>query len=147
MDPNSDTQATDIFGWDLFIDGHPPPVRSKPPRPRKSSAGSPRCATPSSCESTPPTDRAPTNPEQPMPSSIVTTQPAPIPAMTMQPAPIPLVTTQPRPVQAMTSQALPAARPAPRLRGGDESICGCLCALCICFNECYMDEICCDCCY
>jgi len=146
MDPNSDTQATDTFGWDLLVDGHAPPVRSKPPRPRYNSSVVPQPASDSSSESTPPTGQAPTNPEQPTQCPIIITQPAPIPAMTMQPTPVPVVTTQPKPVQVMAFQA-PPTHPAARLRGGNESICGCLCALCICCNECYMDEICCDCFY
>ncbi|KAK5089702.1 hypothetical protein LTR70_007562 [Exophiala xenobiotica] len=44
MDPNSDTQATDVYDRDLFIDGHPPPVRSKPPRPRTGSVVTLQCA-------------------------------------------------------------------------------------------------------
>lgn len=77
MDPNSDTQATDIYDRDLFIDGHPPPVRSKPPRPRNGSVATPQSAVQAPSESDRAPDRAPIEIEQPRPIAPMTLQAPP----------------------------------------------------------------------
>lgn len=106
MDPNSETQTTDVHDRDLSIDSHPPPVRSKPSRPRNDPVPAVQSAVQPPGESDRVIDGA----------VFETEQPGPIPQMIYQAPP-----------------SLPGL--SPRLRGADEGFCRCLCALFIYCNE------------
>ncbi|KAK5956579.1 hypothetical protein OHC33_002065 [Knufia fluminis] len=120
MDPKSDRRSTDRWDRDQYLEEYPLPFTGTQ---RAKSTPIP----PTPCTTDLPVSRLEASPQSTSELSQPTDRAL---AETAQPTPVPDMSLHPPPTQSR-----------PQLRGGDDTICNDLCALCICCNECYMDDI------